>query len=72
MQVYIPKEIKKEINEIYGKSANPSEVDLPKFISQVLKKKININLIVTKNKEIADQLKNIASREFDMLSLKNS
>lgn len=64
MQVYLPEEVKKEINKIYEKCNNPSEVDLPEFISNVLKKKININLVLTKNKEIAEQLKNKAMREF--------
>jgi len=72
MQVYLPDEIKKEINNIYEKHHNLSEIDLPKFIKLVLKKRVKINLILIKNKEIADQLKNKALNELKMLLLKNN
>lgn len=65
MQVYLPKEIKDEIHEIYKKHRGPSEVDIPDFIKNVLNKKVTIRLVLTKNKEIAEQLKQKIVKEFN-------
>jgi hypothetical protein len=65
MQVYLPKEIREKIDEIYDKYKSPSEVNLPEFIEKVLNKKVSISLILTKNKEIAEHLKQKAVKEFN-------
>lgn len=64
MQVSLPKELREEIDEIYKKHKTHSEVDLPRFIRKVLKKKVQLNLVLTKNKDIADQLKRKAVSDF--------
>jgi len=65
MQVYLPKEIKHKIERIYEDYKSASEINIPEFIDNVLKKKVQINLILTKNKEIADQLKKRVLNEFN-------
>jgi len=65
MQVSLPSEIKDKIEEIYSKCKNPSEVNIHDFIKKVLTKDTPINLILTKNKEIAEQLKQKVLREFN-------
>jgi hypothetical protein len=65
MQVSIPHEIRSKIEEIYQKHKNPGEINLPEFIKTVLNKKTQISLVITKNKEIADQLKQKVLREFN-------
>jgi hypothetical protein len=65
MQVYLPKEIRDKIDEVYKKSDSPSEVNIPDFIKNVLNKKVTIQLVLTKNKEIAEQLKQKVVREFN-------
>ncbi|MFH1500614.1 MAG: hypothetical protein ABIE22_01575 [archaeon] len=65
MQVYLPKDAQEKIEEIYNKHSSPNEVNLPEFIDKVLNKKRQINLILTRNKEIANQLKEKALKEFN-------
>jgi len=65
MQVYLPKSIKDNINQIFVKCKSPSEVNIPDFIKNVLTKKISVSLVLTKNKEIAEQLKQKVAKEFN-------
>jgi predicted transcriptional regulator len=65
MQVSLPLEIRDKIEEIYSKAKNPSEVNIHDFIKKVLTKETSISLILTKNKEIAEQLKQKVLREFN-------
>jgi len=65
MQVNLPDELKKKIDEIYLKCKKSSEVDVHSFLKEVLTKKICIKLVLTKNKEIANQLKQKALKEFN-------
>ena len=65
MQVYLPQFIKEKIEEIYKKCKNPSEVNIPDFIKNILNKEVTIQLVLTNNKEIADQLKQNVLNEFN-------
>jgi hypothetical protein len=65
MQVYLPKEIKEKIDDIYKKHKDPSKINIPEFIKNVLNKKVTIQLVLTKNKEIAEQLKQKIMKDFN-------
>jgi len=65
MQVTLPEELKKKIDGIYLKCKSSSEVDVHEFLKEILTKKANISLILTKNKGIADQLKQNVLKEFN-------
>lgn len=65
MQVYLPQEIKKKIDFIYEKYKTPAEVDVHDFLKNILTKKIQVNLVLTKNKDIAEQLKQKILKEFN-------
>lgn len=65
MQVSLPDKIKKELDKIYQKCNNPKEVDIHDLLKNVLTKKAQINLVMTKNKDIANQLKQTVLREFN-------
>jgi hypothetical protein len=67
MQVYLPLEIRTKIEEIYKKAKNPLEVNIPDFIKNVLNKKTPISLVLTKNPEIAQHLKQKIATEFNHL-----
>ena len=65
MQVRLPEQLRKKMDEIYLKCKNPSEVDVHTLLKDVLTKNLQINLVLTKNKEIAAQLKQKVLREFN-------
>jgi hypothetical protein len=65
MQVYLPKDLKIKIDEVYRKYKTPGEVDVHAFLKEVLTKKAQVNLVLTKNKEIAEQLKQKVLKEFN-------
>lgn len=65
MQVCLPEDLKNKIDEVYTKYKNSSEVDVHALLKDVLTKKTQINLILTKNKEIAEQLKQKVLRQFN-------
>ncbi len=65
MQVYLPPQIREKIDELYLKCKNPSDVDIHYLLKEILTKNIQLNLILTKNKEIAEQLKQKALRDFN-------
>lgn len=64
MQITLPAELKNAIDEVYKKCKNPSEVNISDFIKNVIEKKINVELTLTKNKEIAQLLKSRVIQEF--------
>ena len=64
MQVCLPDELRIEIDKIYNECKSPSEINIPDFIKNVLEKKVKIDLVLTKNKEIADKLKESAVNSF--------
>ncbi|MDP3882325.1 MAG: hypothetical protein Q8Q31_05600 [Nanoarchaeota archaeon] len=66
MQVSLPSDLRDNIEEIYKKCGNNSTVDIPSFIKSILNKKTSINLILSKNKDIAEQLKKKAKNEFNL------
>lgn len=68
MQVYIPNYIQAEIDNIYKKYSTPNQINLPKFIKNVLEKKTKIDLILTKNEEIAKKLKKAGLKRFRVKS----
>ena len=65
MQVTLPKELKKKIDEIYSRCKSSLEVDIHDFLQNVLTKKTPISLTLTKNKGIANQLKQNVLKEFN-------
>ncbi len=65
MQVKLPKKLADDIKKLYSNHSFPAEVDIPSFIKNVLKKDTEIELVLIKNKEIADQLKRKVLSEFE-------
>jgi len=65
MQVYLSDDLKKKIHEIYKNCKSLGEVDIHSLLKDILTKKTQINIILTKNKEIAEQLKQKVVKEFN-------
>jgi hypothetical protein len=65
MQVTLPKELRDKIDEFYKKASSPSDVDIHSLLSDVLTKKSKIELVLTKNREIANQLKKKILHDFN-------
>lgn len=65
MQVCLPEKIRKDLHKIYEKCKNPEEVDVHDLLKNVLTRKTQINLVLTKNRDIADQLKQTVLKEFN-------
>jgi hypothetical protein len=65
MQVSLPEKLRKDLHRIYEKCQKPEEVDIHDLLKNVLTKKNQINLVLTKNKDIADQLKQTVMKEFN-------
>ena len=65
MQVYPPKEIKEAIDAIFTNAKKLTDVDIPSFIEDILKKKIKIKLTIIKNRDVANQLRKEVLRHFN-------
>jgi len=65
MQVSLPEKLRNDLHRIYEKCKKPEEVDIHDLLKNVLTKKNQINLVLTKNKDIADQLKQTVMKEFN-------
>lgn len=64
VQVFIDKKILDEIDKIFEK-ATIENFDVPKFVKNILNRKTSIQIIVNKNKDIADQIRERTFEEFD-------
>ena len=65
MQVYLPSQISEKIDEVYSKCKSTSDVDIHYLLKEVLTKDIQINLVLTRNREIAEQLKQKTVKDFN-------
>jgi len=65
MQVSWPEDLRKELDEIYKKCKSFDEVDIHSLLSKILTKKRSINLILIKNKDLAEQLKRKVLFDFE-------
>jgi len=65
MQVSWPEDLRKELDEIYNKCKSFNEVDVHFLLSKILTKKRNVNLILIKNKDLAEQLKRKVLANFE-------
>ena len=57
VQMYIPSEISKAMDEIYAKAKKVGDISVPDLHRNVYKKKTNVKMIITKNKELAEHVK---------------
>ncbi len=57
MQVFLPDEIKKKMDELYNNVKKIEDINLPKFSKEIINKKTKIKLTITKNPDIAEQLR---------------
>jgi len=57
MQMIYPAHIKEEIDKIYLSVKRSSEIDMPNFIKNILTKKIRVQIVINKNKDLAEQLR---------------
>ena len=57
IQVFYPAEIRKAIDNVYNSTDDPSKLDIDNFFSTVFEKKTKIPVLVSRNKEVADELK---------------
>lgn len=65
MQVYWPEELKIKTDEIFEKYDSISNINLHSLLEKIFNKKTKIDLIITKNNEIAEQLKSKIKKEFN-------
>lgn len=65
MQVNIPKDLRDEIDLIYKNHSKTNRLDIAEFLKKIVGKKRKIDLVITKNKEIAEQLKKRVLSEFN-------
>ena len=56
LQVFYPVEIKKALDEVYNSTDDPSKLDIDNFFTTVFEKKTRIPVLISKNKEVADEL----------------
>ena len=64
MQVSLPEDLRKKIDSFYKKFKSPSEIDIHSLL-QILTTKRKVDLVITKNKQIADHLKKRMLEEFN-------
>lgn len=64
-QLFIPKNIQKELDKIYTTAKNIQKISVPDFYKNVYTKKSDIKFVVFKNKEIAEQLRQQIMSHFD-------
>ena len=56
VQVFYPPEIRKAMDEVYNSTNDPSKLDIDNFFKTVFEKKTRIPVLVSHNKEVADEL----------------
>jgi len=57
IQVFYPAKIRKAMDDAYNSTNDPSKLDIDNFFSTVFEKKTRIPVLVSRNKEVADELK---------------
>ena len=56
VQIYIPPELQKNLDNAFKKSKSVSDVDVPWLISNVFEKKTDIKVVINKDAKIAEQI----------------
>ncbi len=56
VMVFYPIEIRKAIDDVYNSTDDPKKLDINNFFTTVFEKKTRIPVLVSKNKEVADEL----------------
>ena len=56
VQVFYPVEIRKALDEVYNSTKDPSKLDIDNFFKIVFEKQTKIPVLISKNKEVADEL----------------
>jgi|SRR3989344_1223202 len=57
IQVFYPQEIRKELDSFYSKNSSPEDLDAYKLFENIFQKPTKINITITQNPELAEQLK---------------
>lgn len=57
IQVFYPPEIRKEVNEVYARTKRFSDLEIDYFFKGVFEKKAEIPVVITKNAQLAGQLR---------------
>lgn len=56
IQIYLPEDVKKAFDEVYGNFQNLSEDDLKRFYDSLLHRKTDINVVIIKNPAVAEKI----------------
>jgi hypothetical protein len=56
IQIYLPEDVKKSFDDVYGNFQNMSEDDLKKFYDRLLHKKTYIDVVIIKNPSVAEKI----------------
>lgn len=64
IQVFYPPEIRKEMNEVYARTKRFSDLEIDYFFKGVFEKKVEIPVVITKNAQLAEQLRQEISEYF--------
>jgi hypothetical protein len=58
IQVFYPLEIREAIDKVYNSTTDPGKLDIDNFFKTVFEKKTKIPVLVSRNKEVAEDLRN--------------
>jgi hypothetical protein len=65
IQIFYPQEIKDAIDEVYSSTKNVKDLDLDGFFKKVFEKKTRIPVLISKNKEVAEELSGMIRKLFE-------
>ncbi|MEM7815062.1 MAG: hypothetical protein QXF55_01835 [Candidatus Aenigmatarchaeota archaeon] len=65
-QIYIPDKIQQIIRDVYARAKNISEINVPEFYRSVYLSPEKVRFVVSKNAEIAHQLRHLVLNHFNM------
>ncbi|VVB99882.1 Uncharacterised protein [uncultured archaeon] len=57
IEIFQPPELKRKLNEFYEKAKSIEDLNIPYLFEHIFQKKTEINIVMHKNKELAEQLK---------------
>jgi hypothetical protein len=57
VQVFYPTEIKNKIDSVYKSTKDPLKLDINNFFNTIFEQKTRIPVLISKNKEVADELR---------------
>ena len=64
LQIYYPQALKRKMDRIFSETKDISEIDMEELVSNIFEMKTKIQIIIIKNKELADELGGKVSNSF--------